>query len=151
MRTRLASLQNVRPDATNAADGLHVRTFRIDTRGFLEKADSALGHPVNSTPTQITADYFASKGINLEPPKSVSLNTSNALLIARATDPELNAIESLLEESTPAQIHIEARFIEIPRQGFVMPSGIPWMKGNETTGATAILGPAQFQVICKAL
>src|ERR1017187_5984224 len=84
MRTQLASLQNVRPEATNAADGLHVRTFRINPRAFLEKADSALGHPVNSTPTQITADYFASKGINLEPPKSVYLNTSNALLTARA-------------------------------------------------------------------
>ena len=152
MRTQLASLQNVRPEATNGAgETLHVRTFRINPRAFLEKADSALGHPVNSTPTQITADYFASKGINLEPPKSVYLNTSNALLIARATDPELNAIESLVAESTPAQITIEARFIEIPRQGFVMPSGIPWMKGNETTGVTAILGPAQFQVICKAL
>ena len=58
---------------------------------------------------------------------------------------------SVLADSTPAQILIEARFIEIPRQGFVMPSGIHWMKGNETTGATAILGPAQFQVICKAL
>jgi RNA polymerase sigma factor (sigma-70 family) len=150
MRTQLASLKNVRPEATNAADGLHVRTFRIDPRGFLEKADSALGHPVNSTPTQITADYFASKGINLEPPKSVYLNTSNAVLIARATDPELNAIESLLAESTPAQINIKARFIDIPRQGFVMPSAIPGMK-NETTGVTAILGPAQFRVICKAL
>src|ERR1035438_6502264 len=107
MRTQLAGLQNVRPEDTNAADGLHVRTFRIDTRGFLEKADSALGHSVNSTPTQITADYFASKGINLEPPKSVYLNTSNAVLTARATDPELKAIESLLAESTPAQIHIK--------------------------------------------
>ena len=151
MRTRLASLQNGRLETTNAADGLHVRTFRIDTRGFLEKADSALGHSVNSTPTQITADYFASKGINLEPPKSVYLNTSNAVLIARATDPELNAIESLLAESTPHQILIEARFIEIPRQGFVMPSAIPRMKDNETTGDTAILGPAQYRVICKAL
>jgi len=151
MRTQLASLQNVRPEATNAADGLHVRTFRIDTRAFLEKADSALGHPVNSTPTQITADYFASKGINLEPPKSVYLNTSNALLIARATDPELNAIESLLAESTPAQIHIEARFIEIPRQGFVMPSTLGGMKHNDTTAVTGILGPSQLGVICKAL
>jgi hypothetical protein len=152
MRTQLASLQSGRLETTNGAgETLHVRTFRINPRAFLEKADSALGHPVNSTPTQITADYFASKGINLEPPKSVYVNTSNAVLIARATDPELNAIESLLAESTPAQITIEARFIEIPRQGFVMPSAIPVMKGNETTGVTAILGPAQFQVICKAL
>ena len=152
MRTQLASLQNVRLETTNGAgETLHVRTFRINPRAFLEKADSALGHPVNSTPTQITADYFASKGIKLEPPKSVYLNTSNALLIARATDPELNAIESLLAESTPAQINIKAKFIEIPRQGFVMPSAIPAMKVNETTGVTAILSPAQFRVICKAL
>jgi hypothetical protein len=33
----------------------------------------------------------------------------------------------------------------------VMPSAIPGMKDNKTTGATAILGPAQFRVICKAL
>ena len=152
MRTRLASLQNGRLETTNGAgETLHVRTFRIDTRGFLEKADSALGHPVNSTPTQITADYFASKGINLEPPKSVYLNTSNAVLIARATEPELNAIESLLAESTPHQINIKARFIEIRRRGFVMPSAIPGMKDNKATGVTGILGPAQFRVICKAL
>ena len=152
MRTRLASLQNGRLETTNGAgETLHVRTFRINPRAFLEKADSALGHPINSTPTQITADYFASKGINLEPPKSAYLNTSNALLIARATDPELNAIESLLAESTPAQINIEARFIEIPRQGFVMPSAIPGIKDNKTTGVTGILGPTQFRVICKGL
>ena len=151
MRTQLASLQNVRPEATNAADGLHVRTFRINPRAFLEKADSAVGHPVNSTPSQITADYFASKGIHLEPPKSVYLNTSNALLIARATDPELNAIESLLAESNPAQINIKARFIEIPRQGFVMPSGMPGLKDNKTTGVNGVLSPAQFRVISRAL
>lgn len=151
MRTQLASLQNARPEATNAAAGLHVRNFRINPRAFLEKAGSALGHPVNSTPTQIAADYFASQGIALEPPKSVYLITSNALLIARATDPELNAIESLLAESTPAQINIKARFIEIPRQGFVMPSAVAGMKDNKTTGASAILGPARFQVVCQAL
>jgi RNA polymerase sigma factor (sigma-70 family) len=152
LRTQLASLQNGRLETTNGVgETLHVRTFRINPRAFLEKADSALGHPVNSTPTQITAGYFASKGIKLEPPKLVYLNTSNALLIARATDPELNAIASLLAESTPAQIHIMARFIEISRQGFVMPSVIPWMKDNETTGGTAILSPTQFRVIRKAL
>jgi RNA polymerase sigma factor (sigma-70 family) len=152
MRTQLASLQSGRLETTNGVgETLHVRTFRIIPRAFLEKADSALGHPVNSTPTQITADYFASKGIKLEPPKSVYLNTSNALLVARATDPELNAIESLLAESTPAQINIKARFIEIPRQGFVMPSAIPGMKDNKTPGVSGILGPAQLRVICKAL
>jgi RNA polymerase sigma factor (sigma-70 family) len=156
MRTQLASLENGRMEATNAlAEGLHVRIFRIgQPRAFLEKADSALGHPVSSTPTQITADYFASKGINLEPPKSVYLNTSNGDLIARATDPELNAIESLLAEfgqSTPAQLNIKARFIEIPRQGFVMPSAIAGMKGNGTAAATGILSPAQLGVVCKAL
>jgi len=151
MRTRLAGLQNVRPEPANAADGLHVRAFRINPLVFLEKADSALGHPVNSTPIQITADYFASKGINLEPPKSVNLNTSNALLIARATDPELNAIKFLLAEIIPPQITIEASFIEIPRQGFVMSSVIPGMKDNKTAGVTGILGLAQFRVICKAL
>jgi len=152
MRTQLASLQNGRLETTNGVgQTLHVRTFRINPRAFLERADSALGHPVNSTPTQITADYFASQGINLEPPKSAYLNTSNALLIARATDPELNAIESLLAESTPAQINIKARFIEIPRQGFVMPSAIAGMKGNDTSAATGILGPAQLGAICRAV
>ncbi len=151
MRTQLASLQNGRLETANGAgETLHVKTFEINPRAFLEKAESALEHPANSTPTQITADYFASKGINLEPPKSVYLNTSNAVLIARATEPELKAIESLLAESTPAQITINAKFIEIPRQGFVMPSAIP-VKGNDTSAAAGILGPAQFRVICKAL
>jgi len=154
MRTQLAGLPGGRLETTNGAgETLHVRTFRINPRAFLEKADSALGHPVNSTPTQITADYLASKGINLEPPKSAYLNTSNALLIARATDPELNAIESLLAESTPAQINIKARFIEIPRQGFVMPSALGGMKDNKTrtTAVTGILGPSQFTDIYKLL
>ncbi len=152
MRRQLASLQNGRMEATNGlGETLHVRTFRVNPRAFLEKADAALGHPANSTPSQITTDYFASKGINLEPPKSVYLNSSNTLLMARATDPELNAIESLLAESTPAQINIKARFIEVPRQGFVMPSAIAGMKGNATSAATGILGPDQFRVICKAI
>jgi hypothetical protein len=152
MRTQLASLENGRMEAINAlAEGLHARTFRINPRAFLEKADSALGHPANSTPTQIAADYFDSKGISLKPPKSVYLNTSNATLIARATEPELNAIEKLIQDSTPAQINIKARFIEIPRQGFVMPSALGGIKDNKTTAVTGILGPSQFGDILKLL
>ena len=152
MRTELASLKNGRLETTNGVGAtLHVRTFRINPRAFLEKADSALGHPVNNMPTQIAADYFASKGINLEPPKSVYLNTSSAVLIARATEPELNDIEKLFQESAPAQIVIKARFIEVPRQGFVMPSALGGMKDNDTSASTGILGPSQLGVICKAL
>jgi RNA polymerase sigma factor (sigma-70 family) len=152
MRTQLASLENGRIAATNAlAEGLHVRSFKINPRAFLEKADSALGHPANTTPTQIAADYFDSKGISLQPPKSVYLNTANAILTARATEPELNAIEKLIQESTPAQIHMKARFVEIPRQGFVMPSALGGMKDNKTTAVTGILGPSQFSDMYKLL
>ncbi len=152
MRMQLADLQKRGLEVTNGfGETLHVRAFRINPRAFLEKADSALGHPVNRTPTQITADYFASKGIYLEPPKSVHLNTSNALLTACATDPELRAIESLLAESTLAQINIKAEFIEIPRQGFVIPPAIPGMKDNKTTGITGTLSPAQLRAFRKAL
>jgi RNA polymerase sigma factor (sigma-70 family) len=153
MRTQLASMENGRIEATNAlAEGLHVKVFKFDTRAFLEKADAALGHPANTTPTQLAADYFDSKGISLKPPKSVYLSTSNATLIARATEPELNAIEKLIQESAPApQINIKARFIEIPRQGFVIPSALGGMKDSKTTAVTGILGPSQFGDILKLL
>ena len=154
MRTQLASLENGRIEATNSfAEGLHVRTFKINPRAFLEKADSALGHPANTTPTQLTADYFDSKGISLKPPKSVYLNTSNATLFARATEPELNAIEKLIQESglLNPQINLKARFVEIPRQGFVMPSALGGMTDNKTAPVTGILGPSQFGDILKLL
>jgi len=153
MRTQLASLKNRGMEATNApVEALYVRTFKIEPRAFLEKADAALGHPANTTPTQITADYFDSEGISLNPPKSVYLNTSKATLTARATEPELAAIEKLIQESAPPpQIVIEARFIEIPRQGFVMPSALGGMKANKTTAVTGILGPSQFRDILKLL
>jgi RNA polymerase sigma factor (sigma-70 family) len=153
MRTQLASLENGRIEATNAAaEGLHVKVFKFDTRAFLEKADSELGHPASSTPTQIAADYFDSKGISLKPPKSVYLNTSNAILIAHATEPELNAIEKLIQESAPApQINIKAKFVEIPRQGFVMPSALGGAKNNNAPAVTGILSPSQFGDILKLL
>ncbi len=153
MRTQLASLHNERLKATNAAaEPLFARTFKIDTRSFLEKAESALGHPADRTPTQITADYFASKGIKLDPPKSVYLNTSSASLVARATLPELNSIESLIAETAPPpQINIKARFIEVPRRGFVMPSPVGGMKASGTSPVSGILGPPAFEAVSRLL
>ncbi len=115
---------------------LFMRTFRVDTKevnAALDKAnlqklsaaspDSGLGvsgddlH--NPTPSALIRAYFTDLGVNLtDPPgKSVFYSDKAGVIFVKATMPDLDTIEHALQEvdHAPPQIHIKARFIEVPK------------------------------------
>jgi hypothetical protein len=96
------------------ASKLETRAFKVDPNTFL--AGMAINPTVNASTTKIVADYFASKGINLNPPKSIYFNDQSAVLFVKATTSDLNGVEKIIVQlnTTPLQVHIKTRFIKVP-------------------------------------
>jgi RNA polymerase sigma factor (sigma-70 family) len=94
---------------------LEERSFKVDPNIFVANLRKAI--IPNTSTTKIVADFFASKGMNFQPPKSISFNDQLGLLFVRATPSDLNAVEKILAQlnNQPRQVHIKARFIEIPK------------------------------------
>ncbi len=61
-------------------------------------------------------NYFASKGMDFRPPKSIVFNDKLGLLFVRATSSDMNAVERIISQlsKVPPQVHIKAYFIKVP-------------------------------------
>ncbi|HWC58588.1 MAG TPA: hypothetical protein VHC44_02765, partial [Verrucomicrobiae bacterium] len=85
---------------TNAVE-LHTRTFRVDMEKFFEKypvVASPYGTNSETTAIQITViKFFNDVGVNLAAPKSVFFNDRQGTLTVRATDEDLERIQSALD------------------------------------------------------
>ena len=131
---------------------LITRTFRIDPNTFL----AGLRRQVPSTGTgsqevfKALKQLFSDAGVDLQSPKAVFYNDRLGMIFVRATADDLDKIESIIARlnTMPAQIHIKAWFMEVPKQGFVWPVA-------ETSGqiseATGILNAEQAQRVRKML
>ena len=102
-----------------ASEKMEMRVFKVDTRIFLDNLREAMNPSPSATATNIAAiatDFFASKGINFQPPKSIAFNDQLGLLYTKATSSELNAVEKIVQQlnTAPAQVHIKAYFIQVP-------------------------------------
>jgi len=100
---------------------LLTRTFRIDPETFF--AGVRWQTHFTGTNSQGGMDAFkrliSDAGVDLQQPnKSVFYNDRLHLIFVRATEKDLDAIESVIARlnTTPAQIHIKARFMEVPRE-----------------------------------
>ena len=80
---------------------LETRTFRVDPN-----------QPILKTVT----NYFASKGMDFRPPKSIAFNSQLGLLFVKATSSDMNAVERIIWQlnKVPPQVHIKAYFIKVP-------------------------------------
>jgi type II secretory pathway component GspD/PulD (secretin) len=71
------------------------------------------------TPSALARSFFTTLGVNLvDPPgKSVFFNDKLGYLFVKATKSDLDTIEGALQvlNQTPPQLHIKARFIEVPK------------------------------------
>ena len=103
-----------------ASGKMEMRIFKVDTRIFLDNLREAMNPAPSASATNIAAiaaDFFASKGITFQPPKSiVSFNAKPDLLYVRATPPELDAVERIVQQlnTAPTQVHMKAHFIQVP-------------------------------------
>lgn len=130
----VAVVSTVSPNAPVAVvsaaltNGLETRTFKIDPNLFslnLERmlhitnsptASFVTTPPPNRAVNFLAKEFFEGLGVNLDPPKSLSVNDRIGLLYVNATPQDLDVIERAIGILTyaPSQIHIKARFMEMP-------------------------------------
>jgi beta-lactamase regulating signal transducer with metallopeptidase domain/type II secretory pathway component GspD/PulD (secretin) len=107
------------PAETGHSTNLETRTFKVDPRTFYSGLESAGALSFGSTNISLAAKQFFTKlGLNLDPPKSVFFNDRLGVLFVRATGQDLDTVEKAIQvlNMTAPQIHIKARFIEVPEE-----------------------------------
>ncbi|HEV7928389.1 MAG TPA: hypothetical protein VGR14_23755 [Verrucomicrobiae bacterium] len=110
---------------------LYNKTFRVDARTFVQALQKVTGVTLNSGAQlgsssvsrnnstvelhHLVANYFASLGVDLTPPKAVFFNDRLGEVLVRASLQDLERIQQAIEmlNQTPPQVTIEARFIEL--------------------------------------
>jgi len=141
LRTRSAVLEKMANESkTVPSEVLVTREFRVDATAFRKKLEEVMQPPANTTTAKIASDYFATKGINLDSPKSIQFADANGALFVHTTETDLAKIEKLLGELIPLhkfQVHIKARFIELPKETFAELSGLFNAKGSIESGSLA--------------
>ncbi len=111
---------------------LFERMFKVDPNTFVRGLQELSG--LQTTNASMTARIFFSKlGVDMESPngKSVFYNDRLGLLFVKATNPDLDTIEtaiSALNQVEP-QIRIKARFVEV-MQGDGKSPGVDWYLGQ---------------------
>jgi type II secretory pathway component GspD/PulD (secretin) len=107
-----SSLEN-----TSKVEQLFTRTFAINAHGFTELSRNMPGLDTNDI-TTIARSLFSKLGVDWDSPKGKTIFYTERLgwLYVRATMPDLDTIQRALPDLNllPPQIHIKARFIELP-------------------------------------
>jgi hypothetical protein len=110
---------------SNQASPLYLRTFKVDQNALLEGLHIPRGTlriDVNEAVTDALRSYLRPAGVDIDPAKhpgkNLFYNHRQGMLIVRASLQDLDIIETVISVigSTPPQIHIEARFLEVPEQ-----------------------------------
>jgi beta-lactamase regulating signal transducer with metallopeptidase domain/tetratricopeptide (TPR) repeat protein len=97
----------------SVGNDLEIRTFKLNTNAFLTnlgkeyKPQGNLGRTIR--------EAFSEAGVDLSPPKTLFYNDGMGVLFVQATRRDLDVIERVVQGlNQPSQIHIKARFIEMP-------------------------------------
>jgi beta-lactamase regulating signal transducer with metallopeptidase domain len=94
---------------------LETRTFKVDASVFLAALQKQTGLQTNVSAAM--RQLLSNVGLDLSPPKSIFYNDRLDVLFVRATGQDLDTVEKTvqaLNDTPPPQIHIKARFIEVP-------------------------------------
>jgi beta-lactamase regulating signal transducer with metallopeptidase domain/type II secretory pathway component GspD/PulD (secretin) len=94
---------------------LVTRTFKVDPIALLANFGQIGLQTNSSTPLQ---QFISKAGVDLSPPKSIFYSHGNGVLFVRASEQDFGIIEKAIRvlNMTPPQIHIKARFIEVPQE-----------------------------------
>ncbi|MEJ0088862.1 MAG: M56 family metallopeptidase [Limisphaerales bacterium] len=141
------------------------RHFKVDPKTFvtaLQNVDSLQNTPRTQTNNVIimAKDFFKTLGVDLDVPgKTVFYKDRLGELFVRATQQDLDTIENALEvlSHVPPQIHIKARFVEVPKGtlGGLLESVIPITnldtRSNQFAGLVGILTDKNFKTMLHNL
>jgi beta-lactamase regulating signal transducer with metallopeptidase domain/5-hydroxyisourate hydrolase-like protein (transthyretin family) len=98
---------------------LFARTFKVDANSFYAALQRENNVHSNSIPN-MARNYFSRLGVDLESPKgkSVFYSDTRGALYVKATLADLDTIERAISAMMPPpQIHLKARFVEVPKTG----------------------------------
>ncbi|HXR04194.1 MAG TPA: hypothetical protein VN836_05755, partial [Verrucomicrobiae bacterium] len=128
---------------------LFTRTFKIDPETLFAGLRRETQFTSSDAEDGVTAlkKLFSDAGVDLQPTnKAVFYNDHLGMIFVRATANDLDTIESIIARlnTSPTQIHIKARFVEVPKQGFVWPA-------DDTNTARGILNAQQMPATLKML
>jgi type II secretory pathway component GspD/PulD (secretin) len=95
---------------------LETRTFKLNTNVFLANLQKQTGLQTNVSAAM--RQLLSNVGLDLSPPKTIFFSDGKSMLFVRATEQDLDTVEKVLVvlNNTPPQIHIKARFIEVPEE-----------------------------------
>jgi len=115
--------------AESGDTNLLTRSFRVDLNLLGQGMDGS-GQPTDTNLQVRLRVFFKSLGVDLQPPKSLFLNDRTGAMLVRATPADLDTIEQALQvaNTSPPQVNIRARFVEIPadKSGILLGSiGLP--------------------------
>jgi Flp pilus assembly secretin CpaC len=127
---------------------LYSRHFRVETTDFMAAMRKASGTKTNNI-SAMARDFFKTLDVDLDVPgKSVFFNDGKGELFVRGTATDLDTIENALKRFRRPQIHIKARFVEVPMKSFVDPATLT---NNPVGGMTGILTSDNLKTIMKSL
>ena len=129
---------------------LETRTFKVDANVFPAALQKQTGLKTNVSAA--FRQFLSNVGVDMTPPKSIYYNETRGILFLHATGQDLDVVEKAVQVLTytpPPQIHIKARFIEVPEEmvkglkaNFV-PTGV--------TNVAGILTDPNFRLVLQAL
>jgi beta-lactamase regulating signal transducer with metallopeptidase domain/type II secretory pathway component GspD/PulD (secretin)/uncharacterized GH25 family protein len=137
---------------------LFQRTFKVDSLVFAQELRKQTGLPTNSV-SMMARNFFSQLGVDWESPngKAVFYGDRLGFLFVKATKADLDTIEQAIQSLnyTPQQIHIKARFYEVPK-GTMRPNGIlhgfqNFAPSNSAAHIIGILNATNAQAAFRAL
>jgi beta-lactamase regulating signal transducer with metallopeptidase domain len=128
---------------------LEMRVFKVDTNTFATALRKFPDLQINDVLT-MAKSLFSKMGVDLAAPGRSTAYNNLGLLFVRATPSELDTVERVIQalNQIPPQIHIKARFIEVPKKGFVMPTTLTNKIAGQMTG---ILSDPEFRTVLQVL
>lgn len=128
---------------------MEMRVFKVNPFIFATSLQSQPDMESNSVAI-MAKDFLKKLGVDLSAPgKSIAFNHRLGLLFVKATPSDLDTIQGAVDElnTTTPQIHLKARFIEVPK-GFVVPQMFSNIAANPMIG---ILSETNFRAILHTL
>lgn len=146
-------MKNPKVVESDNSTNLYTRTFSVDGEALLKVLYRQLGNNASPgakrPPEKLSSEVrelFSGLGMDLQPPKAVFFNGDNGKLLVRATQKDMDFIESVIEvvNYQPPQVNIKARFIEVPYEA------MPKVMGLLFTNSVAVRTNQFAQVLTAA-
>ena len=135
------------------------RHFRVDARVFVDALLPTTPDLKTNDVIAMARSFFGTLGVNLNlPGKSVFYNDGMRELFVRATPRDMNTIEEAIQAFNlpPPQIHIKARFLEVPKGTLVGLNNIisftnQFAPSNQVAGLVGILTDKNLRTVLRNL